>query len=192
MAGRRGKLRALAISTSILVAVAADPVGFDPYHGFSVNQAIAGNGGNGGNGGNAGGNGVGNGGGRGNGGVNGHHGNPNAQANSNNSGDTASGLGALNAANASASAFNNASDNSRVGRIKAYRDALDSYLGTCTPCDSSAILDLAAKLAAASNKTLTTDTLNALDSLLGENPAATDPNWDSTTAPNIVTTADGL
>jgi hypothetical protein len=99
--------------------------------------------------------------------------NPNAEANSAADG---SGLGALDAANASASAFTNASDNSRVGRIRAYGDALNGFLDTCNPCDSSDIPTLAAALAAASNKTLTTDTLNQLNDVLGVDTSS-DANW---------------
>ncbi len=175
-----GRLALTATGTLVFAALfAVTPLGVDLHYGLSVQQALAGNGhgngGNGGNGGNAGGNGAGNGGGQGNGGVNGHHGNPNAQANSNNPGNNASGLGALNAANASASAFTNASDNSRVGKIRAYRDALNTFLG----CNSSCSADLttaADALAVASNKTLTTGTLNELNSLLGLD-TSTDANW---------------
>jgi len=167
-------LSRLASSATGILAFAAlfvvTPVVGDLHRGLAMHQALAGNGHGG-----AGGNGVGNGGAQGNGGVNGHHGNPNAQANSADPGTNASEFGALNALNASDSAFTNASDNSRVGKIRAYEDALNNFLGCSGTCDTE-LMAVGDALAAASNKTLTTDTLNSLNDRL-DIDTSTDSNW---------------
>jgi hypothetical protein len=59
----------------------------------------------------------------------------------------------------------NASANSAVGRIAAYRDAVT--LDKDETLDEGAIKDAAAALAAASNKPVTEDTVRALNGLLG-------------------------
>ncbi len=193
--------RLAATAAVVGLAMTGLPPAFSP-HGIGAGHALAagnghggGNGGGNGNGGghaggngngHAGGNSSGNGGGDGNG--NAGPGNAHADADAA-SGGGASGLGALNAAHASPSALANASPNSRVGKVEAYKDALDRYL-----CDLAAgtgdlaadITAMADALAAASNKQPTTESLNGLDGLLGEDPASVDPNWDSTTAPAVV------
>ena len=210
MSGVRVRLSALAASTAILAAaMVLVPVSFDRHHGFDTGKAMAGNS-NGGGHGNGGSNGNGNGGGNGNGNSNGNsNGSSNGNGNGSSNGNSAShanngngqtngngsGLGALNAAHASPNAFANASANSRVGRIRAYEEALNKYLDDVTQsqgCTSGCpdlpadISSVAQALAAASNKTLTTDALNQLNGLLGVDPTVTDTNWSSTTAQDIV------
>ena len=100
---------------------------------FSADSAYAGNG-NGNNG-----NGNGNGGNNGNSGNNGNAGN---NGNGNNGhGSIASALGGLNAAHANENAFANASPNSRVGKIAAYRDAalLTNELSTLAEAELAAL-----------------------------------------------------
>ncbi len=121
MASKFSKFTAtLALGAAFLVT----PALLDPASPFAIDSAFAGKGGNG--------NGGGNGGGNGNGGsakASGSHGNSGnkvakaEKATKVNHGATASKLGALNAAHASATAFANASPNSRVGRIAAYGEA---------------------------------------------------------------------
>ena len=109
---------------ALSIAVLAAPVLLGTTSPFAIDSAFAGKGGDG--------NGGGNGGGSGNGGFgksssnHGNSGNKVAKAEKAtkiNHGATASKLGALNAAHASANALANASPNSRVGRIAAYGDA---------------------------------------------------------------------
>jgi len=210
MIARSHRLAVLAASAAIVGALIALPVGFDTRQGPSFEHAWAGNGHGNGNGhsnsnGNGGGNSNGNGGG---------NGNANAGGNSNGSSGTndgnggaeggsasadagndttggAAGLGSLSAAHASASAFANASPNSEVGRIRAYGEALDRYRSdvqcgaACSGDLPADITDMALALAAASNKTLTVDTLDDLNGLLGQSTAF-DAAWEGTTAPDIV------
>ena len=127
MASKFSKFAAtLALGSAFLVT----PALLDPASPFAIDSAFAGKGGNGNGGGNSGGNGNGNG--NGNGGsakASGSHGNSGnkvakaEKATKVNHGATASKLGALNAAHASATAFADASPNSRVGRIAAYGQA---------------------------------------------------------------------
>jgi hypothetical protein len=120
------KLRHVKLAGTIMLAafLAAAPA---LNSGFSTDQAYAGNGNGNGNGGGKGG---GNGGGKGGGAANGKGGaqaGGKSQSASNskakNIGVAANDLGALNAAHASARALLRASDKSRVGKIRAYRDA---------------------------------------------------------------------
>ena len=171
------------------------PWGFAPDRGLSLNQAVAANGnanghdsnGGGGNGGSGNG---GNGGGQGAGGKQADAGNAggNGLSHSDQSmhtdqsirsglsigevDDGASGLGALNAAHASAQAFANASPNSEVGRIRTYERTLDRYLSDLNAGASPAVLsaDIVAvgdALGAAANKTVTPETVDRLNGLLG-------------------------
>jgi hypothetical protein len=204
----RFKPSGLAAATAFLaVALAAVPLSFD-RHGW-VGQAIAAWNGHGNGGGNGNGNGGGNGNGSGNGGDHsnaGGSGNVGGQGNqgvaagqsaSDSVGDPtagASGLGSLNAAHTSPQALANASPKSQVGRIESYKEALDKYrsdLVNGTGDLSTDITAVAGALAAASNKTLTTNALNDLNGLLGESTVV-DPNWDSATAPSIVDQANGF
>jgi hypothetical protein len=109
--------------------------------------------------------------------------------------DGASGLGALNAAHASARALANASPNSEVGRIETYKEALDRYLSDLNAGAPPAVLsaDITATgiaLGAAANKTVTTENVDQLNGLLGVSTAS-DPNWDSSTSPGIAAVANG-
>jgi hypothetical protein len=102
----------------------------------------------------------------------------------------ASGLGSLNAAHASAQALANASPNSQVGRIDAYRRSLDRYLSDLNAGAPPGVLNddiaaVGATLGDAANKTLTTRTVDRVNGLLGVSTAS-DPNWESSTAPSIV------
>jgi hypothetical protein len=126
MASKFSKFAAtLALGSAFLVT----PALLDPANPFAIDSAFAGKGGNGNGGGNGGGNGNGNGGSAKASGSHGNSGNKVAKvakaekATKVNHGATASKLGALNAAHASATAFANASPNSRVGRIAAYGQA---------------------------------------------------------------------
>ncbi len=176
--------------------IATFPCQLDFNHGFGFASAMAGNGhGNGGGGGgngNAGGNGNGNAGANSNAGGNGNAG-VNSNAGGNGNGATASALGALNAAHASAQALENASPNSEVGKIATYQRDLNAYLAGCaTACDPNLLTTVGNDLAAAANKTMTTGSLDTLDGLLGitDSQTANDGNWanDSQT---IVDTANG-
>jgi hypothetical protein len=82
-------------------------------------------------------------------------------------GKLASKLGALNAYHASPNAFANASPNSRVGRIKAYWDALEAAEedGVIDETEQAELDDL---LDAAGNKTLDDETKEAFNDLLRE------------------------
>ena len=117
-----------AAALALGVAFFAAPVLLDMTSPFAIDSAFGGKGGNGNGGGNGGGNGNGNGNG-GSGKSSSSHGNSGnkvakaEKATKVNHGATASKLGALNAAHASATAFANASPNSRVGRIAAYGQA---------------------------------------------------------------------
>jgi hypothetical protein len=107
--------------------------------------------------------------------------------------DDASGLGALNAAHASAQAFANASPNSEVGRVRTYERTLDRYLSDLNAGASPAVLDadivaVGDALGAAANKTVTPETVDRLNGLLGVSTVS-DPNWDTTTAPSVVSVA---
>jgi hypothetical protein len=210
-----------AVPLAIFAVVFAAPWGFAPDRGLSLNQAVAGNGnanGHDSNGG--GGNGGGGNGGGGNGGNNGGQGAGGKQADAGNAGgnglshsdqsmhsdqsirsglstgeadDGGSGLGALNAAHASAQAFANASPNSEVGRIRTYERTLDRYLSDLNAGASPAVLDadivaVGDALGAAANKTVTPETVDRLNGLLGVSTDS-DPNWDTTTAPSVVNVA---
>ena len=207
---------AAAVPLAIFAVVFAAPWGFAPDRGLSLNQAVAANGnanghdsnGGGGNGGSGNG---GNGGGQGAGGKQADAGNAggNGLSHSDQSmhsdqsirsglsigevDDGASGLGALNAAHASAQAFANASPNSEVGRIRTYERTLDRYLSDLNAGASPAVLgaDIVAvgdALGAAANKTVTPETVDRLNGLLGVSTDS-DPNWDTTTAPSVVNVA---
>ena len=118
MKSRHFKLAVTGVLAALLAAAPA------LNSGFLTDQAYAGNG-NGNGGGNGGGKGGGKGGGaNGNGGAQ-AGGKSQSAANSKdkNIGVAANDLGALNAAHASAKALLHASDKSRVGKIRAYRDA---------------------------------------------------------------------
>jgi len=197
------------------------PLSFTPRHGLSLEQALAnGNGhGNGhdSQGGNGNGSGAGNAGGGGNGaGSANANGNGDGAANGATAAgkqtdidhaqgvglaagqaqdDKASGLGALNAAHASPQALANAAPNSRVGRIETYKEALDRYLSDLNAGAGPTVLsaDITATgiaLGAAANKTVTAETVDQLNGLLGVSTAS-DPNWESTTSPDIVAAANG-
>jgi hypothetical protein len=203
-----------AVPIAIFAVVFAAPWGFAPDRGLSLNQAVAANGNANGHDSNGGG---GNGGSGNGGGGNGAGGNDadagNAQGNGLSHSDQsthsdqsihsglsigqadadASGLGALNAAHASAQAFANASPNSEVGKIRTYEGALDRYLSDLNAGASPGVLnaDIVAvgdALGAAANKTLTTDTVDRLNGLLGVSTVS-DPNWETTTAPSVVSVA---
>lgn len=83
-------------------------------------------------------------------------------------GSTASKLGALNAAHASPNALAHASPNSRVGKIAAYKEAINALNAAITPADVLAAQTAAAQaLANAANKSINASTVASLDSLLG-------------------------
>lgn len=86
-------------------------------------------------------------------------------------GNIASKLGALNAAHASPTALSHASSTSEVGKIAAYANAMNAYsaaVSTNEPQKANEALESAAQsLAAASNKAVTTSTVDALNSQLG-------------------------
>jgi len=91
-------------------------------------------------------------------------------------GSTASALGALNAAHASPNALARASANSRVGKIAAYKDAINNLnavnaafkAGTATIAQQEAAQMAAAQaLANAANKSISTGVVNSVDALLG-------------------------
>jgi len=93
-------------------------------------------------------------------------------------GSTASALGALNAAHASPNALARASANSRVGKIAAYKDAINNLNMvnaefTASPPTANAAQQAAAQLAAAqalanaANKSISTGVVNSVDALLG-------------------------
>jgi Predicted membrane protein len=197
-----------AVPIAIFAVVFAAPWGFAPDRGLSLNQAVAANGNANGHDSNGGGGNGGGGNGGGGNGVGGNHADAgNAQGNGLSHSDQsihsglsigqadadASGLGALNAAHASAQAFANASPNSEVGKIRTYEGALDRYLSDLNAGASPGVLnaDIVAvgdALGAAANKTLTTDTVDRLNGLLGVSTVS-DPNWETTTAPSVVSVA---
>jgi hypothetical protein len=176
------------------------PVSFSPGHGLSLDQALANGNGHGNGHDSQGGNGNGNGnaGGNGTGGNNGNGNGPAAgkQAEADHAQDaglaagqaedgSSSGLRALDAAHASPRALANASSNSRVGRIEAYKEALDRYLSDLNAGAPAAVLsaDIVATgiaLGAAVNKTVMPETVDRLNGLLGVSTAS-DPNWEATT-----------
>jgi type II secretory pathway component HofQ len=133
--------------------------------------------------GNGGGHGNGNGNGHGNGNANGHDKTANAKSGGSNDSDddadvedddtaSASELGSLNAAHASPTALANASPNSRVGKIAAYKEAaLDAMANDPTVADAQADLD-AAKAAAVADSVVTADEQAQIDALEGELDAA--------------------
>ena len=107
-------------------------------------------------------------------------------------GSTASALGALNAAHASANALAHASPNSRVGKVAAYKDAINSlnttnanlaaaqsaFNANPTPANQMALNDAIAAqataqaaaaqaLANAANKSISTTSVVGVDNLLG-------------------------
>jgi hypothetical protein len=104
--------------------------------------------------------GHGNAGGHGNGTANGH---ANLASDDESQGSTASSLGALNAAHASDTALDNASPNSRVGKIAAYRDAaLAAKTADQAVADRQADLDAANQTVADDTQALA-DAQKALD-----------------------------
>jgi hypothetical protein len=136
------------------VLLTALPLGFDGST-FSpvATQAWAGNG-------NGNGNGNGHGNGHGNGNANGHD-----KAKHENHGSTSSKLGALNAAHASETALANASPNSRVGKIAAYKEA--ELTAKAAAADAAAadqaVADAQAALDAALDANADEDPLNDVD-----------------------------
>jgi hypothetical protein len=214
-----GKLQVRTLPSNLIAALPAAsslaaPLSFTTGHGLSFKQAFA-NGNRHGNGHES----------QGNGHTNGNsnaggNGNGNGSANANGNGspaagkqadlghapeaglvagqaeeDSASGLGALNAARASPRALANASPNSEVGRVETYKQALDRYLSDLNAGARSAVLsaDITATgiaLAAAANKTVTTEAVDQLNDLRGASTAS-DPNWESRTSPGIVAVANG-
>lgn len=90
-------------------------------------------------------------------------------------------LGRLNGfLNASPNALSNSSPNSAIGAVaQGYRDALSAYLGGDLNVDAD---DVAGAIAAAANKTLTPDQVNAINERLAEeNP--NDPNLSGLSNP---------
>lgn len=90
-------------------------------------------------------------------------------------------LGRLNGfLNASSNALNNSSPNSAVGAVaQGYRDTLSAYLGGDLNVSAD---DVAAAIAAAANKTVTPDQVNAINERLAvENP--NDPNLSGLSNP---------
>lgn len=89
----------------------------------------------------------------------------------------------MNAAHASSVAFGHAAPNSEIGMIAAYAAAINAYNSATTPqAQSDAITAAATALAGASNKGVTSATVDALNSLLGV-------SVDSTTVDSIAAQA---
>jgi hypothetical protein len=110
-------------------------------------------------------------------------------------GSTASALGALNASHASARAMSHASPNSRVGKIAAYKAAINNLdavnaafaLGNATVAQQTAAQTSAAQaLAKAANKGITAGSVTSLDARLGVSLSA------PTTADALATQAAAL
>jgi hypothetical protein len=196
--------KSLAVATSALALLIA-PISIDPLSSIvGSHSALAdkGGGGHDGNGGgNAGGNGNGNSGGNagasassngsnaGGNGVGNSFGLSTADANATNNGNNVaktdpmhpSRLGRLNGfLNASSNALSNSSPNSAIGAVaQGYRDALSAYLGGDLNVDAD---DVADAIAAAANKTLTPEQVNAINERLAEeNP--NDPNLSGLSNP---------
>jgi hypothetical protein len=160
----------------VALALIAAPLAIDhatPDFGMAKAWAKNGNG-NGGGKGNANGNG------HGNGNANGHDKTASAKSSAGDDGsfddddDTASGseLGALNAAHASPTAFANASPNSRVGKIAAYKEAaIEAIANDPAVADAQADLD-AAKAAALADNVVTAEEQAEIDSLEADLAAA--------------------
>jgi hypothetical protein len=189
------KIPALALLAALLgAALTAAPVGVDPDSHF-LNGKIAfaknGGGGNGNGGGNGGGNGNGNAGGIGNGLGNSANADRGLSKGTDDDsepgghGALASSLGALNAAHASPNALDNASPNSRVGRIATYGKVVEAEDTLADPnateeekaaaqafLDDLGLGDLTAEeaeraaLEDAANKTVTDKIMDAVNSLL--------------------------
>ena len=107
-------------------------------------------------------NGHGQGGGHANGKANGHaNGNASGKANGQSQGATASGLGSLNAAHASATALNNANTGSQVGKIAAYKEA--ELAAQKAVADDQAVTDAQSTLDAALAANADGDPLNDVD-----------------------------
>ncbi|MGH7125454.1 MAG: hypothetical protein ACREFI_13850 [Stellaceae bacterium] len=103
-----------------------------------------------------------------------------AATSKNTKGLTASALGALNAAHASPNALAHASPNSRVGKIAAYKDAINalnvananlaacaSNCGALVSAQATAQANAAQALANAANKSISTTSVVGVDNLLG-------------------------
>ena len=89
-------------------------------------------------------------------------------------GSTASSLGGLNAAHASSVALGHAAPNSEIGMIAAYAAAINAYNSATTPAAQATALTAAATaLANASNKGVTSATVDALNLLLGVSVSST-------------------
>jgi hypothetical protein len=95
----------------------------------------------------------------------GEHGNGNANGHGENHGSIASKLGALNAAHASDTALANASPNSRVGKIAAYKEAELAAKAAAADAATAdqAVADAQAALDAALAANADVDTLNDVD-----------------------------
>jgi hypothetical protein len=162
----------------VALALVAAPLAIDhATSDFGMAKAWAKNGnGNGGGKGNANGNGHGNG----NANANGHDKTASAKSSAGDDGsfddddDTASAseLGALNAAHASPTALANASPNSRVGKIAAYKEAaIEAIANDPAVADAQADLD-AAKAAALADNVVTAEEQGEIDSLEADLAAA--------------------
>jgi hypothetical protein len=153
----------------VALALVAAPLAIDnSASDFGMAKAWAKNGN-----GNGGGHGNGNGNGHGNGNANGHDKTASAKSNAGDDGsfddddDTASAseLGALNAAHASPTALANASPNSRVGKIAAYKEAaIEAIANDPAVADAQADLD-AAKAAALADSVVTSEEQADIDAL---------------------------
>jgi hypothetical protein len=153
----------------VALALVAAPLAIDnSASDFGMAKAWAKNGN-----GNGGGHGNGNGNGHGNGNANGHDKTASAKSNAGDDGsfddddDTASAseLGALNAAHASPTALANASPNSRVGKIAAYKEAaVEAIANDPAVADAQADLD-AAKAAALADSVVTSEEQAEIDTL---------------------------
>jgi hypothetical protein len=160
----------------VALALVAAPLAIDhATSDFGMAKAWAKNGN-----GNGGGHGNGNGNGHGNGNANGHDKTASAKSDvgdddSFDDGDdtaSASELGALNAAHASPTALANASPNSRVGKIAAYKEAaIEAIANDPAVADAQADLD-AAKAAALADSVVTADEQAEIDALEADLDAA--------------------
>jgi hypothetical protein len=171
------KRASLLLSASFIAfALVAAPLAFNPVTSdLGAAKAWAKNG-NGGGKGNSGGNGHGNG----NGHANGHDKTASAKSDASDDdslddGDdtaSASELGSLNAAHASPTALANASPNSRVGKIVAYKEAaIEAIANDPAVTDAQADLD-AAKAAALADNVVTSDEQAEIDALEADLAAA--------------------
>jgi hypothetical protein len=180
---RTAKRASLLLSAGVIgFALVAAPLAFDPVTSdIGMAKAWAKNG-NGGGKGNGNGGGHGNGNGQGNANANGHDKTASAKSSADDDGSvddsddddiaTASELGSLNAAHASPTALANASPNSRVGKIAAYKEAaLDAIANDPTVADAQADLDAATAAALADNM-VTSDEQAEIDALEADLAAA--------------------